>query len=414
MRLKITRRIASIILLTFVFPFSTTAQTVGERLPPWTEGSLDIHQINTGRGNAAFFIFPDGTTMLIDAGDLVRSSPRVTEPRPDNSRGPGEWIARYIHHLLSPDGVLDYAYLTHFHADHMGGLSPGAKVSKSGAYKLTGITEVGEFIRIKKILDRGWPDYNFPQPLRDPMVDNYRAFLKWQMENKGMKVERFQPGRADQIVLVHDPKKYTDFEARNIAANGEIWTGVGTATRQQFPSFDKLPPQDQPTENMCSLVLRLSYGKFDYYTGGDIPGVAEDFAPAWHDIETPVAKAVGSVEACVLNHHGNKDSMNAFFISALRPQVFIIPVWSSDHPGHTVLARMYSTRIYTDERDVFATNMLEANKIVIGPMIDRLRGMQGHIVIRVDRGGDTYKVIVLDDSAETFKIKAVFGPYHSR
>src|SRR5262245_37135503 len=33
-----------------------------------TPGMLDIHQIQTGRGNAACLVFPDGTTMLIDAG----------------------------------------------------------------------------------------------------------------------------------------------------------------------------------------------------------------------------------------------------------------------------------------------------------------------------------------------------------
>ena len=45
----------------------------------------------------------------------------------------------------------------------------------------------------------------------------------------------------------------------------------------------------------------------------------------------------------------------------------MIPVWSSDHPGHDVLDRMYPTRLYPGPRDVFATNMIEANKIVIGP-----------------------------------------------
>ena len=38
--------------------------------PAWEEGEMDIHHINTGRGEAVFCIFPDGTTMLIDAGDL--------------------------------------------------------------------------------------------------------------------------------------------------------------------------------------------------------------------------------------------------------------------------------------------------------------------------------------------------------
>ena len=41
---------------------------VARALPPWTRGTLDIHQISTGRGNAALIVFPDGTTMVVDAG----------------------------------------------------------------------------------------------------------------------------------------------------------------------------------------------------------------------------------------------------------------------------------------------------------------------------------------------------------
>ena len=41
----------------------------GDVLPAWVPGTLDIHQIVTGRGNAAFMMFPDGTTLLLDAGD---------------------------------------------------------------------------------------------------------------------------------------------------------------------------------------------------------------------------------------------------------------------------------------------------------------------------------------------------------
>jgi hypothetical protein len=40
----------------------------GDALPPWSPSTLDIHQIATGRGNSALTIFPDGTTMLVDAG----------------------------------------------------------------------------------------------------------------------------------------------------------------------------------------------------------------------------------------------------------------------------------------------------------------------------------------------------------
>ena len=42
-----------------------------------------------------------------------------------------------------------------------------------------------------------------------------------------MQVERLKPGRNDQIVLRRDAAKYPNFEVRNVAANGEVWTGVG-------------------------------------------------------------------------------------------------------------------------------------------------------------------------------------------
>ena len=40
---------------------------VGQVMPAWAEGYMDIHSINGGRGEAFYYIFPDGTTMLVDA-----------------------------------------------------------------------------------------------------------------------------------------------------------------------------------------------------------------------------------------------------------------------------------------------------------------------------------------------------------
>ena len=39
---------------------------------------------------------------------------------------------------------------------------------------------------------------------------------------------------------------------------------------------------------------------------------------------------------------------------------------------------------------------------------------QGHILVRVEPGGAQYTVIILDDRAESFIVKAVHGPYTSR
>jgi hypothetical protein len=326
---------------------------------------------------------------------MSKVPPRATPPKPDASRRPGEWIARYARTMGA--SAIDYAYVTHFHDDH-----------------LNAMVDVGSRIPIRKMIDRAWPDYAYPSvdhsEFHAPEFRQYRAFLK-----KGTTTaERLIPGRVDQIMPIHEPQKYPQFKVRNIAANGEIWTGIGVATTRRFPSLDTVARDDWPTENMCSLVLRVSYGNFDYYTGGDIPGNVRPGYPSWHDVETPVAKAVGEVEAAVVDHHGNRDSTSQTLVSSLRPRVWIIPVWSADHPGHDVLDRMYSTRLYPGARDVFATNMIEANRIVIGPLLDRLASAQGHIVIRVAPGGASYQVMILDDRAETYRVKNVFGPFAAR
>lgn len=80
---------------------SLSAQTVGVPLPPWPPGELDIHQILTGAGNSALLIFPDGTSMLVDAGTPTHDErPGIAAPAPDASRPPGEWIARYARRML--------------------------------------------------------------------------------------------------------------------------------------------------------------------------------------------------------------------------------------------------------------------------------------------------------------------------
>jgi hypothetical protein len=292
---------------------------------------------------------------------------------------------------------LDYGYITHFHDDHMDAL-----------------VDVGERIPIRRMFDRGWPAYDYPSrdhpEFKSPGFLRYRAFL----ERGGSRGERLVPGRADQIVLARDAGAYPGFEVRNVAANGDVWTGAADQTRRLVPALDTLERADWPTENMSSLAIRLRYGAFDYFTGGDMPGIPRPGYPEWHDVESPVARAVGAVDVAVLNHHGNRDSTNAFLVSTLRPRVWIIPVWSSDHPGHDVLERMYSPRLYAGPRDVFATNMIEANRIVIGPLLDRLTSAQGHVVIRVAPGGATYQVIVLDDASESYAIRSAHGPYETR
>ena len=392
------------------------AQRVGEPLPPWTPGGLDIHQIHTGGGDAALLIFPDGTSLLVDAGDGNPEPPRGAARAPDRSRTPGEWIARYARRMLVHDAnpAIDYAYSTHFHSDHIGGYRADAKLSAAGEYKLTGFTDVAEHIPIRMMLDRGWPDYDYPRPLHNPMMDNYRRFLEAQRSGHGMTVEQLKPGRNDQIVLKRTPDRYASFKVQNIAANGEVWTGVDTTTREYFPPLADTPQADWPTENQCSMAIRVSYGAFDYYTGGDMPGQPGPGYPLWHGIEIPVAKAVGPVDVAVLNHHGLGDGNTESFVRTLRPRVWVIPSRAAGHPDRWVLNRLFSTRLYPGSRDVFSLTLQEATRQVVGNPLNGLKSNKGHIVLRVVEGGASYRVIILDDGSENNIVTAVHGPYEAR
>lgn len=168
----------------------TTAPLVGAPMPKWTPGTVDIHQISTGRGNAALFVLPDGTTLLVDAG-AAADGIAGTAPHPDASQAPGEWIARYVkRHLPDPTAALDYALITHFHADHYGQWTPQSPMATHGAFWLTGITAVGDAGGFRSLIDRGWPDYRHPLPITDSTMANYRRFVA-SMQARGMTVERF-------------------------------------------------------------------------------------------------------------------------------------------------------------------------------------------------------------------------------
>ena len=412
MRVGLAHRLFGFWALTMTALPGWSQPKAGEELPLWSEGYLDIHHINTGKGEAVFCILPDGTTMLTDAGATARPKPRVTDPRPDGSRTPGDWISRYILHFLEnqSEKKLDYVLLTHFHDDHMGELYPGLKNSPKGNYVLTGITEVGEHIPFSKIVDRNWPDYNWPESLKTDYIRNYIGFVKWQVENKNMKAEQFLVGVNDQFALVRQPDKYPDFEIRNLAANGRVWTGVATNVRNHFPTTEELKPEEYPGENKLSCAIRMSYGKFDYFNGGDLTTGAPG---SWQDIETPVGLVTGPVEVCEANHHAYYDAMGVPFLQAVRPKVIIVQIWSPSQPDNRVLSWMLSSGTYPGPRDVFSTNMMEETWTVIGSRIDDMKSRQGHIVIRVNPGGDNYMIYILDDAQENFKVKAIHGPYSS-
>ena len=98
---------------------------VGATLPAWSEGYLDIHTISTGRGECLFFILPDGTSIVVDAGEFSREGKNHANvaQRPNAETRPTKAFGDYIRHF-NPNEAIDYFNLSHFHMDHMGNAEP--------------------------------------------------------------------------------------------------------------------------------------------------------------------------------------------------------------------------------------------------------------------------------------------------
>ena len=363
-------------------------------------------------------ILPDATTMMIDAGSMIThyeplQDKFMIDPRPNGSLRPGQWITKYAQEYLSQAGrnEIDYFLLTHFHEDHMGTIWPGryniSPRSRFGPYQLGGISDVAEVIAVRKVIDRCYPDYAYPAPIPGPQFANYHAFIK-SLPSRGGTVERFAPGSAKQITLRRAPQRYPDFDIRNLASNGDVWTGVGDQTRAHFPALKELKLENYPTENKCALAIRLRYGEFSYFSAGDEDHEEEYGRLPWGDIETPVAQASGKVQVAVANHHGFKDACGVEWVRALQPKAFVINAWDSAHPTMTSLDNMLSQELYDGPRLVLSTATKPEVDITIRRMAE-VASQNGHVIFRVPPGGASFEVFVRDSSVPNGKVIAHFG-----
>jgi len=383
-------------------------------LPVWTPGELEIHHIDTGRGNATFLLGPDGTTMLIDCGAANDSLDVSAPPRPNGTRPPGEWVARYAlrRARMATRNTLDYMIATHIHPDHIGDLPLHAQLPDNGGYIPTGLSQVDQLMPADAVIDRGFPDYGQLPPSNAAFARNYLAWLAAR-RRAGKRTERLEVGSVRQIQL---RSHWTGpaFSVRGIAANGRVWTGVGEQSRSSFPDLGSIAPSDLPTENDCSIALRIEFGDFSYFTGGDLNADTHDGRRPWLDVETPATKACGRVEVAIADHHAYFDSCGPQFVKNLDAQAYIIPAWHMTHPGQAQLERLVAAWPNTKHHDVFAIEMLPANRQLNSRWVNDMRSTQGHVVVRVAADARSYRIYVLDSATEQDSVKLVCGPYACR
>lgn len=372
-------------------------------LAPWREGYLDIHQISTGRGNATFMILPDGTTMMVDMGDLGDTThfrQEVMPAVPSSEKSPAEWVARYVRHFSKPlhnDGRIDMMLITHYDSDHIGILGR------------SGVSELDSLLHIEKIVDRG---YDYPTPEQAMAMNRWTlpGYLKTMASRaeRGLAYEAFVVGSDTQFALLHEPRE--DFKIRNVYANGHLWTGDGLRDIVIGEGDEYAENLKAMNENRLSCTINISYGDFDYHSGGDIQGSSVNSTRPWRNVEKFVGEFIGETDVVLANHHAYSDAMYEPFLKAVTPQVCILPVWDYYHPQPSTLYNMLRGGIDEEHpaaRDsvnyVFSAGIVGSNRERLASD-GQLIMPAGHIVVRVYKGGDRFQVFVLNDRSLDYEV----------
>lgn len=259
-------------------------------------GTLTIIAIDVGQGNATLLITPSWRTLLIDGGGVEDGIDDILP-------------------LFSDLGInhLDYLFVSHYDADHIGGIAE--VIAGSDA-------EIGTE-------DDILPDVTYDQggtPLDAGYV--FTGYVN-------------AIGAIRQTLTAGEQIDLED----GVMIDCIINNGV-TADGKSFPVDND--------DNGASMGLLFTYGDFRFFTAGDLPGGGLSGTFATDDFEGLVAPEVGEVDILHVNHHGSGTSSSEFFLGILRPTVSIISVGDNNiygHPDPGVLHRLndIGTEIYQTE-----------------------------------------------------------------
>jgi len=397
-----------------------TDPQVGLPWKGWKPGHFQVHFIYTGVCESAFYIFPDGTTMLLDCGDhnAVGRGKLAVPVLPHSGRHAGEWIARYVERVNPNVRDVDYMMLSHYHNDHAGSTEFYASkdVRDGREHVISGFTQAAETLRFRKGIDRAWPDFADPLPVKDSFdggaVALIKEFYRYEQEHHGMVVEKFRLGATDQIVPVRDASKCKAFSVRNICGNGRICSEDGTVT-DLYAERIKAERLKSINENGMSLGMVFSYGPFRFYTAGD-------FSDSWTSsdgtkvvIEDAIADVCGHCNVAKINHHGHH-SMSKKLVNALSSQVYISCVWDQLHTLPDTMALLSDRSSYPGDRvvcpGVFPPERRATDEKEVWMKDIPTSSYEGsHIVLDVEPGGKNYSVNYITAADESMTVKSVMN-----
>ncbi len=377
----------------------------GKTLPKWERGVFRIATLYTGGSEATFLTFPDGTSLLIDCGDIGRTGVPLL---PDQSRRPGEWTARWILSDNPHGKKVDYFLLTHYHSDHAGNGRYSAGMSSRGKYALSGIGQAMEVLDFDTMIDRSWPQMEDPTPNTDGFKAGIVAHLRdiyAEALRRGTKVERFRLEKgSDQISLRHGGWK--GFSFAPLCARGCVLRRDGSVL--DLGTVGQTPRGEFP-ENPLSIAIVFSQGDFRYYNGGDFSCGMKSSDGKRIELEDFLAPECPQVDVAKANHHGHH-SMPDALVKALRARVVVTGVWHLEHMNRPTMRRLAKATwpcLYAP--GLFPTRRRE--KDAAEPWLKDIAPESfagAHSVVDVAPDGKTYRLMMVSAADESRRILGAY------
>ncbi|MBI3490726.1 MAG: MBL fold metallo-hydrolase [Acidobacteria bacterium] len=250
--------------------------------------TLDIYFIDVEGGQSTLIVTPARQTLLIDAGFPGSGTFQSKPGDPRDARD-----AQRIAAAARDAGVarIDYLLITHFHADHDGG-----------------VVELAQLMPIGTFIDHG----SVPPEAEQNVAGTLDAFQAYAaVRAKGRHIE---PKLGDRL-----PLKGLDAIVVSSAGSTIVKPLAGAGGHNPACAATSSPGPDaqEPHENPRSTGIRLRFGKFRFLDVGDLSGQPL-FALACPN------NLVGPVDVYLVAHHANVDATDPATFAAFKARVAIL------------------------------------------------------------------------------------------
>ncbi len=247
--------------------------------------TLEIHYIDVGWGGSVFIKGPNGTTVLMEAGNTGMGT---------------QYVVPYLESIgVQPANGLDYVIGGHQHCDHIGGLDE--------------VINAGYNVHIKQ--------YYNGSTYSSSCADQWNAAAATTTAGAPVAMP------VGTVIQLGNGATITC-----IARNGSVIGGASVAVTD---------------ENDRSIALLIKYGGFDYLWASDLGGGSDSCtgrSTAQLDVETSVINAIspggasplisaGGIDVLHVNHHGSESSTNPTYFNKAKPAVAIIGVGDGESSG---------------------------------------------------------------------------------